>query len=356
VLEWARKNPWTSALLAFGVVVLALLPQMASSYTVQLCISIYANVALATAWAFFSGTTRYISLATAAFFGIGIYALAILQAPLPVPFTMAKIHLPLPVALAAAAVVGFLVALVVGLSTLRLRGVYFVVFTFGLTELIHQVINWWAIKNRAVTHYIFTDASRVQIYEALLAVSLFTIAVSWYVSRTRLGYALRAIGEDETVARHTGIDTTNVKVLCFAASAAVMALVGALLTLQFPYIDASIAFNNTWSFEILIAALLGGPGRPGGPALGAIPLVLLKDQLVGSLYFPVALGLCFVAVVYVLPGGVAPLIERAYHAFDAAELLRALRTGRLPDSWQWPHRLKLGVKAGLARFNGLWRL
>jgi branched-chain amino acid transport system permease protein len=345
VLEWARKNPWTCALLALGVVVLAFLPQMASSYTVQLCISIYANVALATAWAFFSGTTRYISLATAAFFGIGIYALAI-----------AHVYMPIPLALAVAAVAGFLVALVVGLSTLRLRGVYFVVFTFGLTELIHQVINWWAIKNRAVTHYIFTDVSRLQIYETLLAVSLFTIAVSWYVSRTRLGYALRAIGEDETVARHTGIDTTNVKVLCFAASAAVMALVGALLTLQFPYIDASIAFNNTWSFEILIAALLGGPGRPWGPALGAIPLVLLKDQLVGSLYFPVALGLCFVAVVYVLPGGVAPLIERAYHAFDAPALLRALRTGRLPDSWQWPHRLKLGVKAGMARFNGLWRL
>jgi branched-chain amino acid transport system permease protein len=345
VLEWARKNPWIAALLALGVVVLALLPQMASSYTVQLCISIYANVALATAWAFFSGTTRYISLATAAFFGIGIYALAI-----------AHVYMPIPLALAVAAAAGFVVALVVGLSTLRLRGVYFVVFTFGLTELIHQVINWWAIRNRAVTHYIFTDVSRVQIYETLLAVGLFTIAVSWYVSRTRLGYALRAIGEDETVARHTGIDTTNVKVLCFAASAAVMALVGAVLTLQFPYIDASIAFNNTWSFEVLIAALLGGPGRPWGPALGAIPLVLLKDQLVGSLYFPVALGLCFVAVVYVLPGGVAPLIERWYYAFDAAELLRALRTGRMPDSWQWPHRLKLGVKAGLARFNGLRRL
>ena len=58
----------------------------------------------------------------------------------------------------------------------------------------------------------------------------------------------------------------------------------------------------------------------------------------------------------VLPGGVAPLIERLYHAFDAAGVWEALRTGRLPDGWQWPHRVRLGVKAGLARFNGLWRL
>jgi hypothetical protein len=94
--------------------------------------------------------------------------------------------------------------------------------------------------------------------------------------------------------------------------------------------------------------------------VGAIPLVLLKDQLVGSLYFTIALGLCFVAVVYVLPGGVAPLIERWYGAFDAAALRHALRTGRLPEGWgvggDWPRRLKLGVKAGLARLNGLWRL
>jgi branched-chain amino acid transport system permease protein len=347
VLEWASRHRWFCALAALGALALALLPQVASTYVLRLFFSIYANVALATAWAFFSGTTRYISLATAAFFGVGIYTLAIVH-----------VSMPLPLALAVAALAGFLVALVVGLSTLRLRGVYFVVFTFGLTELIHQVINWWAVKNRTVTRYIFTDISHIEvyIYETLLAITLLAVAASWYVSRTRLGYALRAIGEDETVARHTGIDTTGVKVFCFAASAAVMALVGAVLTLQYDYIDASIAFNNSWSFEVLIAALLGGPSRPWGPAVGAIPLVLLKNQLAGSLYFPIALGLCFVVIVYVLPGGIAPLIERCWQTFDAKDVLQALRTGRLPESWQWPHRLRMGVKAVVARLVALWRL
>jgi branched-chain amino acid transport system permease protein len=216
VLEWASRHPWVCALAALGALALALLPLVADSSVVRLFIAICANVTLATAWAFFSGTTRYISLATAAFFGVGIYTLAIVH-----------VHLPLPLALPAAAVVGFLVALVVGLSTLRLRGVYFVVFTFGLTELMHQVVNWWAIKNRTMTRYIFTDATHVEIYETLLAVTLVTVALGWYLSRTRLGYALRVIGEDETVARHTGVDTTGVKVLCFAGSAAVMGGVGA---------------------------------------------------------------------------------------------------------------------------------
>ena len=127
------------------------------------------------------------------------------------------------------------------------------------------------------------------------------------------------------MARHTGIDTTRVKVLCFALSASVMALVGAVLALRYPYIDASIAFNNTWSFQVLIAALLGGAGRAVGPALGAIPLVLLSEFLAGTFphHFGIALGLCFVVIVYFLPGGVARWLERVRERVGAG---RAGRT------------------------------
>ena len=209
MLDLLQKNWHTAVLLALGTVVLALLPLYFSSYIISVFILLYANIALATAWAFFSGATRYISLATAAFFGVGIYVLAVLH-----------VYVPVPVAVLAAGFVGFLVALVLGLSTLRLRGVYFVVFTFGLTELIHQILNWWEITiNRTVSRYIFTNVSNVSIYETLLIVALITIVGSWYVNQTRLGFALRAIGEDETVARHSGINTTRVKVFCFGLSA-----------------------------------------------------------------------------------------------------------------------------------------
>jgi branched-chain amino acid transport system permease protein len=305
VLDLVKQHPRTTAATIVGTAVLAALPFFASGYLISLFLLLYANVALATAWSFFSGATRYISLATAAFFGIGIYVLAV-----------AHVYVPVWASLAIAAVVGFLVALVVGLSTLRLRGVYFVVFTFGLTELVHQVLNWWEIKiNRTVSRYIFTDVTNISIYETLLFIALLTIVGSWLVSHSRLGFALRAIGEDETVARHAGVNTTLVKVVCFALSASVMALVGACLALRYPYVDASIAFNNTWSFQVLIAALLGGGGRAWGPALGAIPLVLLSEFLAGSFphHFSIALGLCFVVIVYFLPGGITRLVLRLYH-------------------------------------------
>ncbi len=202
-----------------------------------------------------------------------------------------------------------------------------------------------------MTRYIFTDVSNVHIYETLLAVALITIVGSWYVSRIRLGFALRAIGEDETVARHTGINTTGVKIVCFALSASVMALVGAVLALRYPYIDASIAFNNTWSFQVLIAALLGGPTRPWGPAVGAIPLVLLSEYLTGTFphHFSIALGLCFVVIVYFLPGGIAPL-----HRALLPSLGRSARLGHLAA--EVPSLVTSRLKAGLARVNARWRI
>ena len=113
-----------------------------------------------------------------------------------------------------------------------------------------------------------------------------TVAGSWLAGRTRLGFALRAIGEDETVARHTGVNTTLVKVLVFALTASVIALAGAILSLRYSYIDPNIAFNSAWSFQVLIMSLLGGAGRAWGPLLGVIPLVLLSEFLAGTFPAP----------------------------------------------------------------------
>jgi branched-chain amino acid transport system permease protein len=292
---------------AIGVAILAALPLGLSAYGVSTGIVYFANIALATAWAFFSGPTRYISLATAAFVGVGMYTVAV-----------AHVSLNLAVCLALSAIIGFVFALVVGLSTLRLRGVYFVIFTFGLTELMRQVSSWYEINvTNKLNRFITISIDSTIIYEMLLVLAVVAVVGSWYVSTTRLGHALRAIGEDETVARHTGINATSTKVLVFAIAASMMSLVGGVYALRYPSIDPTVGFGNGWSFQVLIAALLGGPGRPWGPAIGAVLLVLLSDFLVGafSRYFTIALGVCFVVIVYFIPGGIAPRIEQLYGLF-----------------------------------------
>ena len=290
-------------MIALGVIVvlLALLPELVSEYGVSLAMSTLKYVVLATAWALFSGATRYFSVATSAFFGIGVYATAVLSG-----------NLPFPVVLLIAAGLGFGLAVGVGAATLRLRGIYFVIFTFGLSELARQFVFWWeTTQTKTVVRFIDADFGDNELYYDLIALAAVTIGICLFVRRSRLGWALRAIGEDETVARHIGINATAVKVLVFGLSAAIMAVTGAIIAPRWTSIDPSIAFDPLISFEVVIMALLGGIGEIWGPALGAVPLVLLSEYLAGKFpyHFTIIVGLCFIAIVYFLKTGIAGLLK-----------------------------------------------
>jgi branched-chain amino acid transport system permease protein len=291
-------SPGTFISAAAGVVILAallLLPEVTTAYEVSLATSILSYVILSTAWALFSGATRYVSLATAAFFGVGAYVTA-----------FATGNLPIPVILAIAGLIGFVIALVVGLSTLRLSGTYFVIFTFGLSELIRQVTTWVQINiTKTRVQYIFMKTGEHELYYYLVGLCALTFVTCFFIRRSRLGFALRVIGEDEVVANHSGINTTLVKVAFFAVSAVFMSITGAIMAPRWTYIDPNIAFSPVLSFQVVIMALLGGIGHLYGPALGAVPLVLLSEYLAGRLpyHFSIALGLCFMVIVYFLPFG-----------------------------------------------------
>lgn len=211
-----REMSWALAG-AVGVAILAGVPFLFGDYGLSLAINIMSYTVLATAWSLFSGPTRYVSLATVAFFGIGAYTTAVFAE-----------SLPWLAVLAIATVVGLVVAVIVGLATLRLSGVYFVIFSFGLAELVRQLVTWWEVnKTRTLGRYVFTDITAAQIYWQLLALAVLVFVVGFLIGRSRLGLALRAIGDDETVARHTGIDATRAKVALFALSTVFMTLTGA---------------------------------------------------------------------------------------------------------------------------------
>lgn len=286
---------------AAALALLAFAPALGNAYTTSLLINLLMYAILATAWGVFSGTTGYVSLATVTFFGVGSYTVA-----------MFAETLPWPLLLALAVVVGAVLALLVGLATLRLSGVYFVIFTFGLSELVRQVMTWAEAKYAgAVGRYVFLDVEADDIYWQLLALFLVTIACAWWLSRSKLGFSLRLIGEDESAARHCGVDTTRAKLLVFTASSVFMVLTGAIVAPRWTYIDPAIAFNAQISFQVVIMALLGGVGRFWGPILGVVPLALLFEVFIA--YFPnhfsIVLGAVFLVIVYLLPRGVLGLFE-----------------------------------------------
>ncbi|WP_068116007.1 branched-chain amino acid ABC transporter permease [Tropicimonas marinistellae] len=289
------------ALVAVAVSTLAAAPFYLSDYGVGLLIGMSGYVTLATAWALFSGPTRYVSLATVAFFGIGAYTVAVFSETLPYPLVLLL-----------AAAIGGTVAAVVGLSTLRLAGVYFVIFTFGLAELVRQTVTWWEVNiTGTLGRYIFLPFEGRHIYWQLLALLTVTMLIGWLIGRSRIGLALKAIGDDEAVAAHAGIDVTRTKLVLFVLSATIITLVGAIQAPRWTYIEPSIVFNPTVSFLTLIMALLGGPMRLWGPMVGAVPLFLLFEWLSANFpnHFSIFLGLLFILIVFVMPNGVLAKLE-----------------------------------------------
>ncbi len=222
------------------VAVLAAAPWLLSDYQLSLMVNVMGYLVLTIAWALFSGTTRLVSLATAAFFGVGMYTVAMLVKVLPLYATFAV-----------AIGVGAALALIVGVLTLRISGIFFVIFGFGLSEMIRELMVWWEInQTHTMGRYVYVSFDTTMIYEHLLALAVIVFLVGWQLRRTRLGLALLVIGEDETVARQVGINVPFAKVTIFIVSAMFMSLTGALMAPRFGFINPNFAFNPLVSFVV----------------------------------------------------------------------------------------------------------
>ena len=256
--------------------VAALLPFADTGYWLSIGVSIAMYTVLATSWTLFSGPTNYISLASAAFFGIGMYIVA-----------AGLKFLPFPVLLVLAALAGALFAGVIGLATLRISGVYFVIFTLGLAELVRQVVSWLQhVMGSSSGLYVLIGMSDSTLYWLLLALAAIVFLVGWLIGRSRLGFALRIIGNDEVVAVHSGIDTARAKVILFAISSMFASVTGALVAPRWSYVEPTLAFSPFLSFQVVIMALLGGVHRLWGPLFGVIPFTLMWEFI--SARFPCA--------------------------------------------------------------------
>jgi len=286
------------------IVLAALVPFVFNGYWLSIALTAMMYIALSTSWALFSGPTHYISLASGAFFGVGGYLVAT---------GMSDYNLSFWLMMAIAAVVATVLAALIGMATLRLSGVYFVIFTLGLAEMIRNLVSW--VQNNFLGSrglYVLTDFTESHIYWMLLTVSVVVFTLGWLISRSRLGFAMRIIGNDETVARHVGINTAKAKVLLFMTTGFFAAIVGAIIAPRYSYIEPNLVFSPELSFLVVIMALLGGMHRLWGPLLGVIPFTLIWEAI--SIWLPnfttLFLGLTFLIIVYFLPNGVVGLLEK----------------------------------------------
>jgi branched-chain amino acid transport system permease protein len=256
----------------------------------------------------FSGATGYISLATSAFFGLGIYAAAIL-------YPLNGHTLPLILIVLIAGVVCFVVAFIVGAITLRLKGIYFAMFTFGLVLLMKEVIYYWEIVIQGTRGRMVSLESNNTVYYYLLAICVIAMLASYFIRRSKFGLALQSIGENEEAAAHIGVNVTMTKILTFALSAVFMGAVGVIMATKVTYVDPGTAFNPMISFSPALMAIFGGMGNLWGPAIGAVIFTYIQEILqTGSLksYYMLIFGAILIATILYLPTGLMGLIQNAW--------------------------------------------
>jgi len=293
-----RQRLVRDLLVLFGLSGWALaLPYWGSEFIVSLALTCLMYVALSSSWALFCGFTRYLSLATSAFFGIGAYSCALALPTMPWVQAIA-----LGAGLAAA------VALVMGAAVLHLRGTYFAVLTFGMTELIRHAVTYFEKTVSGTVGRVLTVVpERDTIYVTVLALAVASVGVSIVVRRTRFGLALAGIGADEQRAQTLGVNTRWVKLAGFAMTAAFAGAVGAAMSVRWTYIDPVTVFNPFIGFQTVLIALIGGALTLWGPLIAAIVFSLLAEtlRLQAPQIYMMTLGLLLILSVLYLPGGLA---------------------------------------------------
>jgi len=292
---------WAIILIIF--ILLAFVPLYAPGYAAVLLSSILMYVILTVSWVIFSGPTGYMSLAPAAFFGVGIYASAIIG-----------VKLPFPIVVGIGGLASFCLALLVGALTLRLRGIYFAIFTFGLVMLMAHSLLFWELHITGTRGRFVMVMGYNAVYYYMLGVFVLLLITAYLIRRSRYGLALLSIGQNEDAAAHTGVNVTMLKVTTFAISAFFMGAAGAVMATKWTYIDPFIAFNPFYSFMPVVMAIFGGMGQLYGPIIGAAILTYLEEFLItrfAELYMLIFGTILVVAILY-LPDGLVGLIQKLW--------------------------------------------
>ena len=270
----------------------------------------------ASAWNIVGGYAGQVSIGHVVFFGCGAYgALA------------AYLHLGLPpiAGLPLGVLASVLIAAVVGVPTLRLSGHYFSMATIAVAELVRLIVTNTEFLGaavglsgptvpRSVMDLSFTSA--LPYYYLFLAVLIGTLALTWWMENSRMGYYLRAIKDSERAARSLGAAAGRYKLWAYMLSAALTAVAGSLYAIMFGFIDPESGLGILISVKMVIMAALGGAGYLFGPLVGAAILVPL-EEISNNIFGSGGRGLTFViygAIIMLLarfqPGGLLDLLQR----------------------------------------------
>jgi branched-chain amino acid transport system permease protein len=315
---WPRRPLWMSVLGAAAIAFLIAYPFIfATSFSHHLMILILLYALMAQSWNVVAGLSGQISLGQAIFFGIGAYSSTVL---------FAKYALTPWVGLLVGVLLSALAAVAIGVPTLRLRGHYFAIATLLIGSGVQIVFQRWEwvgaasglyvpIERSSPWFYLQFHTSKVPYYYLALGAAAAGYLVVWKLRRSRLGFRLQALRDDEEAAASLGVAVARHKVLAFMISAAMMSVAGTFYAQYVLVLDPERLFATEISILVLLMTVLGGSGTLWGPALGAAILVPLSEYSriwlggTGRTIDLMLYGILILLVCMWRPSGILSLVE-----------------------------------------------
>ena len=295
-------------IVAIIIACLAALPIFGNNYLLRLGTMLAMYAVLAQSWNIIGGYAGYPSFATAAFFGLGAYAGAILQSN----------GVPMPLAWAFACLVAMVFAGLLGSAILHLKGHYFAIASLVVAEVLLEVTTSWTSLtgggmglNLPILQ-MSVDAQARLFFWSMLTLAVAALIMNWAVAKSRIGFALRCIRQNEDASSMVGINTTYHKVVAFMLSAVFVGGAGAMYASWVFYIEPPDVYAVLTSVKPIVMVMLGGAGTIFGPAIGAA-VFLVMEEVVWRNFLAIhaaVLGLIIVALIFFMPNGILGLIKR----------------------------------------------
>jgi branched-chain amino acid transport system permease protein len=320
-----------TALVVIGVAALAVFPLVreaigASTYMLVFLYFIFFWVTQATSWNIFSGYAGYLNFGQNAFYGIGVYCTALL---------IEHWETPLLVILPLAAVAGCVASVLAGLLVFRLRaleGEIFVLFTLALglglglvASNVSAIDGGQGIVLPDVSYPEWLGSTNEMLYTLGLALAVVAVLTARTIQRSRMGYGLAGIRDDEPVARTLGVPVFRYKLTAFGIGGALSATSGALQAVLISFITPTAAFGPQVPMFVILMSFIGGRRRWAGPVVGALLISTLSDRLTSvglTEASNLVIGVLLIAVVVGLRSGIVDrLVERWRVAVVAAAVV-----------------------------------
>ncbi len=282
------------------ILLLYALPPLLSGYWERVLSSVFMLTSLTYAQNVLLGYTGYPAFGAIAFFGLGGYTTAVL---------MIKVGIPFGISLILGGMVSGLVALLIAPPLMRLKSHYFAITTLALQIALAELSANIEITGGAygINLPIYKGFLGTTIfYYLFLSVLLLSFLTNLFIERSKFGYALKAIREDEVAAESSGVNTVLFKSVSFGIMALITGLVGGVYAYWITYIDPESMFDLLLSVKMFVALLFGGVGTVAGPFIGAFSLELVSELVWSEFieFHGVVLGAIIVLVILLLPGGI----------------------------------------------------